>query len=129
MSGRINFMLTKAFFTAVCGQYGEKNNAGQGKIGRPGAEMLNLNRLLKPKCKWEITVRGVFCRIRVGRLYLPGATFWLLDFTFKILTLKRHGGEVNKKTRYFIEIARLVWLLLLLLVAVFQPVFGFFNRF
>jgi len=28
------------------GQYGEKNNAGQDKIGRPGAEMLNLNTLL-----------------------------------------------------------------------------------
>jgi len=39
-------MLTKAFFAAVCGQYGEKNNAGQDKIGRPGTEMLNLNTLL-----------------------------------------------------------------------------------
>ncbi|MFN0015890.1 MAG: HepT-like ribonuclease domain-containing protein, partial [Saprospiraceae bacterium] len=34
MAGRFNFILTKAFFAGVCGQYGEKNNAGQGKIGR-----------------------------------------------------------------------------------------------
>ncbi|MFN0015230.1 MAG: hypothetical protein ACKVU2_11845, partial [Saprospiraceae bacterium] len=46
MAGRFNFILTKAFFTGVCGQYGEKNNAGQDKIGRPYAEMLNLNTLL-----------------------------------------------------------------------------------
>jgi len=46
MAGRFNFVLTKAFFAGVCGQYGEKNNAGQDKIGRPGAEMLNLNTLL-----------------------------------------------------------------------------------
>jgi len=45
MAGRFNFVLTKAFFAGVCGQYGEKNNAGQDKIGRPGAEMLNLNTL------------------------------------------------------------------------------------
>jgi len=46
MTGRFNFMLTKAFFAGVCEQYGEKNNAGQDKIGRPGAEMLKLNTLL-----------------------------------------------------------------------------------
>jgi len=46
MTRRFNFVLTKAFFAAVCGQYGEKNNAGQDKIGRLGAEMLNLNTLL-----------------------------------------------------------------------------------
>jgi hypothetical protein len=46
MAGRFNFVLTKAFFAGVCGQYGEKNNAGQDKVGRPGAEMLNLNTLL-----------------------------------------------------------------------------------
>lgn len=45
MTGRFNFILTKAFFAGVCGQYGEKNNAGQDKIGRPDAEMLNLNTL------------------------------------------------------------------------------------
>ena len=43
-------MLTKAFFAGVCGQYGEKNNAGQDKIGRPGAEMLNLNTL------WQVRI-------------------------------------------------------------------------
>jgi hypothetical protein len=39
MTRRFNFVLTKAFFAAVCGQYGEKNNAGQDKIGRLGAKM------------------------------------------------------------------------------------------
>jgi hypothetical protein len=49
MTRRFNFALTKAFFAAVCRQYGEKNNAGQDKIGRLGAEMLNLNTLLVKK--------------------------------------------------------------------------------